>query len=51
MTAKHPWTQGTAAGTALVKLAELYARALRVDMERRAQNAKRMHVLLSKDKP
>ena len=51
MTPKRPWTQGTAAGAALVKLAELYARALRVDAARHAQNAKRLHELLTKDKP
>lgn len=51
MTAKRSWTQGTAAGTALVKLAELYARALRVDVARRAQDVARMQALLTKAKP
>lgn len=43
-----PWNRQPALGSVIVRMAELYMRALRVDLERRRQNLERMARLVAR---
>lgn len=51
MTSPRPpdWSAGPALSTIVTRLAALYARALRVDLERRARDAAKFAALLARE--